>query len=128
MRQRVNIQYSIEIDKIEQEVLRLVQSAASSLSEASTNFIEHNYALTVESLKTIDSLRQQLAHIDQSLNDINKIAGGYLSYQASLVASPHNSDAPSGTAEANEAPMQDKEALATVEQMVQNFKDTNAIS
>ncbi len=128
MAQRVNIQYSIEIDKIEEEVLRLVNSAANSLSEASTSLSEHDYRLTVESLRVVGSLRQQLAHIDQSLSDINKIASGYLSYQASLVT-PQYSDEPSiEAAEARQASSQHNEAIDTVEQIVQNFKDHNAVS
>ena len=73
-------------------------------------------------------MRQQLAHIDQSLSDINKIASGYLSYQASLVT-PQYSDEPSiEAAEARQASSQHNEAIDTVEQIVQNFKDHNAVS
>ena len=77
MGQRVNIQYSIELDDLEEEVNRLYSSAITqlaSLPHASIN-------LGTEGLDKVDSFRQKLAKVDIMLGDVQKIIQGYVRFK-----------------------------------------------
>ena len=77
MGQRVNIQYSIELDDLEEEVNRLYSSAITqlaSLPHASIN-------LGTEGLDKVDSFRQKLAKVDIMLADIQNIIEGYVRFK-----------------------------------------------
>ena len=77
MGQRVNIQYSIELDDLEEEVNRLYSSAIThlaSLPHASLN-------LGTEGLDKVDSFRQKLAKVDIMLGDVQKIIQGYVRFK-----------------------------------------------
>ena len=74
MGQRVNIQYSVELEDLEQEVNRLYSNAIThlvSLPNASIN-------LGTEGLDKVDSFRQKLAKVDIMLGDVQNIIEGYL--------------------------------------------------
>ena len=126
MAQRVNIQYSIEIDKLEEEVQRLVDAALTALSDSSPTFVRPKNILSVATTHEIEKLRQQLGHIDQSLGDINKIVGGYLSYQASLVVPPSPPEQEQENPRTADALReQSEDILSSVQEAVQSFKDNN---
>ena len=77
MGQRVNIQYSIELDDLEEEVNRLYSSAITqlaSLPHASIN-------LGTEGLDKVDSFRQKLAKVDIMLGDVQNIIEGYVRFK-----------------------------------------------
>jgi hypothetical protein len=77
MGQRVNIQYSIELEDLEEEVNRLYSSAITrlvALPSASLN-------LGTEGLEKIDSFRQKLAKVDIMLGDIQNIIEGYVRFK-----------------------------------------------
>ena len=77
MGQRVNIQYSIELDDLEEEVNRLYSSAITqlaSLPHASIN-------LGTEGLDKVDSFRQKLAKVDIMLRDVQNIIEGYVRFK-----------------------------------------------
>ena len=77
MGQRVNIQYSIELDDLEEEVNRLYSGAITqlaSLPHASIN-------LGTEGLDKVDSFRQKLAKVDIMLADVQNIIEGYVRFK-----------------------------------------------
>ena len=77
MGQRVNIQYSVELDDLEEEVNRLYSSAITqlpSLPHASIN-------LGTEGLEKVDSFRQKLAKVDIMLGDVQNILEGYVRFK-----------------------------------------------
>jgi hypothetical protein len=81
MGQRINIQYSIEVDDLEAEVSRLMDKANAELLKL-TNFNSDN-PLSLKSLEGIDELRRGLASVDATLQDVSAIVGGYVTYKAS---------------------------------------------
>jgi len=84
MGQRVNIQYSVELEDLEEEVNRLFSNAItrlSSLPHASLN-------LDIGGLNKIDSFRQKLAKIDIMLSDVQNIIEGYIRFKTPTVQSP----------------------------------------
>ena len=77
MGQRVNIQYSVELEDLEEEVNRLYSNAltqVASLPHASLN-------LGTEGLEKVDSFRQKLAKVDIMLGDIQNILEGYVRFK-----------------------------------------------
>ena len=77
MGQRVNIQYSVELEDLEEEVNRLYSNAITklaSLPHASLN-------LGTEGLDKVDSFRQKLAKVDIMLGDVQKIIQGYVRFK-----------------------------------------------
>ena len=77
MGQRVNIQYSVELEDLEEEVNRLYSNAITklaSLPHASLN-------LGTEGLEKVDSFRQKLAKVDIMLADVQNIIEGYVRFK-----------------------------------------------
>jgi hypothetical protein len=81
MTQRINIQYSVDIDDLSIEVTRLLNKAHAELSTLS-NFTPGD-PLSLKGLESIDELRRGLASIDLTLQDVSAIVSGYVSYKAS---------------------------------------------
>jgi|TARA_R110000824_G_scaffold71001_5_gene182019 hypothetical protein len=94
MGQRVNIQYSVEIDELGIEVARLFTHAHKKLYDVSANSNPPTDLLSLGATEYIDDLRLKMAAIDHSLNDINVIIGSYLAYKASLLVTPETTDVP----------------------------------
>tara|TARA_R100000664_G_scaffold34022_1_gene53499 strand:+ start:1960 stop:2301 length:342 start_codon:yes stop_codon:yes gene_type:complete len=80
MTQRFNIQYSIDIEDLEEEVKRLLDKAQNELLAISKFNIENS--LSLKSLEKIDKTRRGLASVDVALQDISAIVGGYVTYKA----------------------------------------------
>ena len=77
MRQRVNIQYSVELEDLQDEVNRLFSNAITqmaSLPHASLN-------LGTDGLDKVDNFRQKLAKVDVMLGDIQNIIEGYVRFK-----------------------------------------------
>ena len=81
MPQRVNIQYSIDVEDLPSEVERLLQTAYGSLASLEDLCVHDPPALSLGTVERIDHLRQRLADIDYMLNDISTIVNGYIAYK-----------------------------------------------
>ena len=78
MRQRVNIQYSVDIDALPSEVERLLSIALAELKTVQGPQI--NTGTEVMSLTTIEqiaSIREMIAGIDHTLSDIDNLVTSY---------------------------------------------------
>ena len=84
MGQRINIQYSIDIDDLEKEVNRLLSLAIATLKTLPDDCISQKDTLSFNIVKDIDSLRQKLATVDFTLRDISNIVSAYVAYEAQL--------------------------------------------
>jgi len=83
MSQRVNIQYSVKIDDLEEEVQRLAGKAFSILGDCVNNSTHMGETkLSVDSHRDIDQLRLDLSDVDAILADINMIISSFLSYKS----------------------------------------------
>ena len=83
MGQRINIQYSVDIDDLDTEVRRLMADAHkrySSLEDIYDN--GRDTVLSNEARERVDRIRLELAAIDHRLNDVVNIIAGYLHYKA----------------------------------------------
>ena len=84
---RLTMQYTVDIDEVENEVARLLSKANITLKEISEEFgrLSRGSIMSYGKIEKIDILRRQLASIDHNLNDSSNIIQGYLGYKASLM-------------------------------------------
>ena len=85
MLKRVNIQYSIDLDELPNEVDRIYSTAKSLFNELKIPEKNGKDLLTSEVLKDIDATRKSLANLDHILNDVSGIVGAYVNYELSLI-------------------------------------------
>jgi len=87
MSQIVNIQYSIDMQDLEEEVGRLLFRTINKLSittkelENKSNGAKKRTLLSSELLEDITDTRESLATIDRGLQDVVDIISGYVSYK-----------------------------------------------
>ena len=85
MGQRVNIQYSVEIEDLKDEVSRLLEGVHSTLHYADTllteDVLHKKEMLSLKTLDDIDQIRLQLAKADFTLGDVATIINGYINYK-----------------------------------------------
>jgi hypothetical protein len=86
-KERVNIQYSIDLNELSGEVVRLI-ARATNVAEAAMQAefsdlkqIDENHALSLHAISTVDIARKRLAAIDYALNDVAQIINGYLTFK-----------------------------------------------
>lgn len=86
-KERVNIQYSIDLNELAGEVVRLLNRASKSATTAATVDFENlknmdeKSSLSLNTLTSIDLARKRLAAIDYALNDVSQIVNGYLAFK-----------------------------------------------
>jgi len=78
MGQRVNIQYSVEIEDLEAEVNRLFKAAMRNLDFKSPM---GHLSLGTEGMDQVDNLRRKLAKADIMLGDVQNIIQGYVRFK-----------------------------------------------
>jgi len=111
MGQRVNIQYSIDIEKLPTEVSRLLEGAYENLGDAHTQWVLDDVPISLETLEKIDKVRIRLADIDYLLNDVNQIINGYMAYKSQEVVAP-----PSDT-------LSTPQVESQLQEQIEKFKD-----
>ena len=82
MTQRVNIQYSIEVEQLPSEVSRLMKEVESQFKQMTfqPSTKKGDVEISLESISKINSLRQSLAAIDHGLMDVSNIMTGYINF------------------------------------------------
>ena len=88
MKQRVNIQYSIEVKDIQKEVDRLYLKATERLSKVNDRLQSPYISMDLFGMRKIDEARQELATVDAMLGDIHNILQGYVHYKSAPLEPP----------------------------------------
>jgi hypothetical protein len=83
MTDRINLQYTIEIEDLAPEVQRLVHEAYEVLDGIVAPLPPD--ILSLATLEHVDELRQRLTKADYMLRDISSIVGAYLGYKTALL-------------------------------------------
>jgi len=102
MGQRVNIQYSVEIEDLEDEVNRLFKAAMRNLDFKS---LMGQPSLGTEGIDQVDNLRRKLAKADIMLGDVQNIIQGYVRFKTQ----PEEPPVPDSPSEAQELEMEQLE-------------------
>ncbi len=98
MGQRVNIQYSIELDDIQSEVDRLYFKTMMELSSIGSSSKIDYVPLDLSGMEHIDSIRRKLTRIDIMLGDVQNIISGYVRFKTQ----PEEPRVPDSPSEAEE--------------------------
>ena len=128
MSQRVNIQYSIDIDELPIEVDRLVKDAQQRLLQLSTTPFSDNESseISIQSLSSINELREKIVSVDYILSDIANIMSGYINY---LTSAPEEEQQAPGPIEQNGHELypatEVTNKLDELESKLQQFKSNN---
>ena len=107
MGQRVNIQYSVELDELQSEVDRLFGNAVKQLDLIAPVGGTPRLKLGTDGLEKIDSLRHRLAKIDIMLGDIQNIVEGYVRFKTQPIE-PQVPELPSESEELEIEQLEDK--------------------
>ena len=84
MLKRVNIQYSIDLEQLPNEVDRIYTNAKNIFSTLSLPDEAGEDILTADVLKKIDETRRELTNLDHILNDVTGIVSSYVEYELAL--------------------------------------------
>ena len=90
MAQRVNITYSLDVEELPAETLRLWTKACEELNKLSYVVDPHTNAEELFNLNFLDklaSIRETLGNIDFALSDLHNIVNGFMHYQTQLLSS-----------------------------------------
>ena len=98
MGQRVNIQYSVELEELQSEVDRLFAKAVKELDLTAPVGGTPKLKLGTEGLEKLDALRRKLARIDIMLSDVQNIVEGYIRFKTQ----PSTPPVPNASSEAEE--------------------------
>ena len=83
MGQRVNIQYSVELEELQGEVNRLFDKTTTELISLGSGWGTHEFVpMDVAGAEMIDNIRQRLTRLDIMLGDIQNIVQGYIRFRA----------------------------------------------
>jgi hypothetical protein len=89
MGERVNIQYSVDINDLGEEVCRLMCGAFENLNAVNQSVVAltpEDNVLSLRTIQQIDEIREQLGEIDVRLADTVGLINGYVSYKSQLIA------------------------------------------
>jgi len=81
MSERVNIQYSIELDDLGSEVHRIYKKAQAIVDCIELSDSTETNVLSSEILSDIERTRLQLVSLDSTLKDVEHIVSSYMRYK-----------------------------------------------
>ncbi len=91
MGQRVNLQYTVDIDELPNETHRLVTKAHEQSKLCScilSELSEEDEILTLDNLECVEKAREKLMNIDFILQDIQNIIKGYIAHTSGIEQQP----------------------------------------
>ena len=120
MRQRVNIQYSIDLEELPWEVNSLISRASTKLVKESNALSDIHQRgaeslLTLKAVEDISLLRQRLANIDFILEDTTNIISGYINHTT-------KDNSQQELTQTAQTPQLDKASMENLQGMIEQFK------
>jgi hypothetical protein len=86
MAERINIQYSIDVEELPGEVSRILKGAMTELKDAQSTHlakVADDEIMSLETIEQLEEVRLQLARIDFALSDVNNLVTSFLNYKTS---------------------------------------------
>jgi hypothetical protein len=145
MGKRVNIQYSVGLEDLEMEVVRMIKETGNKLEGYGEDLghlvglASDEQSLTLKTLKDLMEFRERIAKVDYMLEDIASIISSYIRYKlepeeapAPETPAPDAWDAPAPETLAPDAepePLEEHKAsmppnIERVQQLIDNFKSS----
>ena len=84
MLKRVNIQYSIDLEQLPNEVDRIYAKAKDIFSDLDLPQETGENILTADVLKKLDDTRKKLTYLDHILSDVTGIVSSYVEYELTV--------------------------------------------
>lgn len=84
MSKRVNIQYTIDLEQLPNEIDRIYAGAREVFTGLSLPKETGKDILTADVLKKIDETRRGLTNLDHILNDVTGIVSSYVEYELAV--------------------------------------------
>ena len=128
MGQRVNIQYSVDLEDLETEVSAMIKRAGSRLEGygedlcLSVGLSSRGPCLTLRMLDEIVSFREKISKVDHTLEDVSNIISSYVHYKSQ----PEESIDANLSAEAIKEKMQQVQVpdMEELESFIEDFKSS----
>jgi hypothetical protein len=113
--ERVNIQYSVELEDLEEEVRRITLSAFEDLStaHASSQKIACPQFLSLEMIDELERIRMSMMRADVRLSDASNIISGYINLKTGRASLPTEDNGPV-----------DEEQINQLKAKIDAFKDS----
>lgn len=83
MDKRINIQFSIDLSELPNEVDRIYSKALTEFNSIDFPNISKENILDYSTAKKVDEIRQKLARLDLVLSDVQSIVSSYVEYEIS---------------------------------------------
>ena len=83
MDKRINIQFSIDLSELPNEVDRIYSKALTEFNGIDFPNISKENILDYSTAKKVDEIRQKLARLDLVLSDVQSIVSSYVEYEIS---------------------------------------------
>ena len=80
MGQRVNIQYSIEIDELESEVARLIGKVGDEMKALAPSLSPQPF-LSFQTVEELEEAQTKLKSLSANIDDVQRIIVGFLTYK-----------------------------------------------
>jgi len=84
MLKRVNIQYSIDLEQLPNEVDRIYAGAKDIFKDLHLPDESGENILTADVLKKLDDARKKLTYLDHILSDVTGIVSSYVEYEMTV--------------------------------------------
>ena len=84
MSKRVNIQYTIDLEQLPNEIDRIYAGARDIFTSLSLPKETGKEILTADVLNKLDETRRELTNLDHILNDVTGIVSSYVQYELAL--------------------------------------------
>ena len=85
MKERVNIQYSINIEDLPPETHRLFKQSVDQLTALTDNVktwnVDPGNIMSIDTMSKIDGLRQNIASLDYMLSDVHNLVASFINYK-----------------------------------------------
>lgn len=81
MSQRVNIQYSVEVDDLQETIDYLHNRVIKRIDRLNQSMSGSSSFIDLDLIEEIDKIRLKLAQIDIELSDLDRIIKGYMSFK-----------------------------------------------
>ena len=130
MKQRVNIQYSVDMKELPGEICRLLQKSKTTLENICEEEVDklssfqEDEVLSIQTLDVIEEMRKKLAAADYILNDATSIINGFINYK---VAPQNKEPVPQETSDVipeykgSESPI-NEEVMADLKSRIDGFR------